>query len=296
MGDFYELFFDDARGRQPRARHRADQARQASGRRTSRCAACRSMRADDYLQRLIALGHRVAVCEQIEDPAEAKKRGAKSVVRRDVVRLVTPGTHHRGEAARRPAEANYLMALARIRGGGATRAMALAWIDISTGEFRVAETERRAAAGRYRCASTRASDRAPTRCSTIPSCAACSTCSAASPVRSRPRCSISATAERPHRTLFRRRDARRLRHLLARRAGGGCGAPSPMSRRRRSAERPPLGRPRARKRRLDAVHRRGDPRQSRTDAHALGRARRQRCSRRSTARSPAAARGCSPSG
>ena len=49
-------------------------------------------RADDYLQRLIALGHRVAVCEQTEDPAEAKKRGAKSVVRRDVVRLVTPGT------------------------------------------------------------------------------------------------------------------------------------------------------------------------------------------------------------
>ena len=49
-------------------------------------------RADDYLQRLIGLGHRVAVCEQTEDPAEAKKRGPKSVVRRDVTRLVTPGT------------------------------------------------------------------------------------------------------------------------------------------------------------------------------------------------------------
>ncbi len=49
-------------------------------------------RADEYLHKLIALGHRVAVCEQIEDPAEAKKRGAKSVVRRDVTRLVTPGT------------------------------------------------------------------------------------------------------------------------------------------------------------------------------------------------------------
>ena len=57
-------------------------------------------RADDYLNRLIALGHRVAVCEQLEDPAEAKKRGAKSVVRRDVVRLVTPGHDHRGAAAR----------------------------------------------------------------------------------------------------------------------------------------------------------------------------------------------------
>ena len=49
-------------------------------------------RADEYLQRLIKLGYRVAVCEQLEDPAEARKRGAKAVVRRDVVRLVTPGT------------------------------------------------------------------------------------------------------------------------------------------------------------------------------------------------------------
>ena len=48
--------------------------------------------ADDYLQKLIAAGFRVAVCEQTEDPAEARKRGAKSVVRRDVMRLVTPGT------------------------------------------------------------------------------------------------------------------------------------------------------------------------------------------------------------
>ena len=49
-------------------------------------------RADEYLQRLIRLGYRVAVCEQLEDPAEARKRGGKAVVRRDVVRLVTPGT------------------------------------------------------------------------------------------------------------------------------------------------------------------------------------------------------------
>ena len=49
-------------------------------------------RADEYLQRLIWKGYRVAVCEQLEDPAEARKRGSKAVVRRDVVRLVTPGT------------------------------------------------------------------------------------------------------------------------------------------------------------------------------------------------------------
>src|SRR5690606_7717079 len=48
--------------------------------------------ADDYLQKLISKGYRVAVCEQIEDQAEGRKRGSKSVVRRDVIRLVTPGT------------------------------------------------------------------------------------------------------------------------------------------------------------------------------------------------------------
>src|SRR5690606_26328358 len=92
--------------------------------------------ADDYLQKLIAQGHRVAVCEQIEDPAEAKKRGSKSVVRRDVVRLVTPGTITE-EKLLAPAEASYLMSLGRVRSatGGA---YALAWIDISTGTFRVA--------------------------------------------------------------------------------------------------------------------------------------------------------------
>ena len=48
--------------------------------------------AQDYLKKLIGLGHRVAICEQVEDPAEAKKRGGKSPVKRDVVRLVTRGT------------------------------------------------------------------------------------------------------------------------------------------------------------------------------------------------------------
>ncbi len=74
-------------------------------------------RANDYLQKLIALGHRVAVCEQIEDPAEAKKRGAKSVVRRDVVRLVTPGTITE-ETLLDPARPNAFAALARARGAG----------------------------------------------------------------------------------------------------------------------------------------------------------------------------------
>ena len=99
-------------------------------------------RADEYLHRLIALGHRVAVCEQLEDPAEAKKRGPKSVVRRDVVRLVTPGTLTEDTLldARRN---NYLLAVARARasGDGDDARFALAWIDISTGEFRITECD-----------------------------------------------------------------------------------------------------------------------------------------------------------
>ena len=98
--------------------------------------------ADQYLQKLIALGHRVAVCEQIEDPAEAKKRGYKSVVRRDVIRLVTPGTLTE-DALLSPGRNNYLAAVSRLRGAGGDGADAfgLAWIDISTGEFRVATSD-----------------------------------------------------------------------------------------------------------------------------------------------------------
>ncbi|MEN9894835.1 MAG: mismatch repair protein MutS, partial [Pseudomonadota bacterium] len=95
--------------------------------------------ADDYLQKLISLGFRVAVCEQLEDPAEARKRGPKSVVRRDVVRLVTPGTITEDKLLS-PADSNYLMALARIRGAQGMQ-LALSWLDISTGIFRVCETE-----------------------------------------------------------------------------------------------------------------------------------------------------------
>src|SRR5262249_53050548 len=88
------------------------------------------------------LGHRVAVCEQLEDPAEARKRGGKSVVRRDVVRLVTPGTLTEDSLldARRN---NYLLAVARARASAvADSRFALAWIDISTGEFRITECDR----------------------------------------------------------------------------------------------------------------------------------------------------------
>src|SRR6185503_17435028 len=89
-------------------------------------------RSDEYLHKLIAQGHRVAVCEQIEDPAEAKKRGAKSVVQRDVTRLVTPGTLTEDTLldARRN---NYLLAIVRARASAPDDAslFALAALDIS---------------------------------------------------------------------------------------------------------------------------------------------------------------------
>jgi DNA mismatch repair protein MutS len=93
--------------------------------------------AEGYLLTLIRKGFRVAIAEQMEDPAEAKKRGSKSVVRRDVVRLVTPGTLTEDSLleARRH---NYLAAFAEVREDGA-----LAWADISTGELRVMPCPRR---------------------------------------------------------------------------------------------------------------------------------------------------------
>ena len=144
MGDFYELFFDDA-----------EIASRALGivltKRGKHLGADIPMcgvpveRADEYLHRLIVLGHRVAVCEQLEDPAAARKRGGKSVVRRDVVRLVTPGTLTEDSLLDARSN-NYLAALARSRASDGDDRFALAWIDISTGEFRVAECDRAALA------------------------------------------------------------------------------------------------------------------------------------------------------
>ncbi len=130
MGDFYEMFFDDAVAAAEaldialtkRGKHQGDDIPMCG---------VPAHSAEGYFLTLIRKGFRVAVCEQMEDPSEAKKRGSKSVVRREVVRLVTPGTltedtllearHH-----------NYLAAYADIRGEAA-----LAWTDISTGAFHV---------------------------------------------------------------------------------------------------------------------------------------------------------------
>lgn len=138
MGDFYELFFDDAIEAANALGITLTKRGKHLGEDIPMCGVPVHT-ADDYLQRLIAKGFRVAVCEQMENPAEARKRGSKSVVRRDVVRLVTPGTLTE-EKLLEPGQANYLMVLGRVRGEEAGR-MTLAWIDISTGQFQMTGTD-----------------------------------------------------------------------------------------------------------------------------------------------------------
>ncbi|ODR95956.1 DNA mismatch repair protein MutS [Methyloceanibacter stevinii] len=134
MGDFYEMFFEDASVASRALGIALTKRGKHLGEDIPMCGVPVHA-ADDYLQKLIALGHRVAVCEQTEDPAEAKKRGAKAVVRRDVVRLVTPGTLTEESLLDARAH-NFLTALFREpQGEGTEPRLALASIDISTGEL-----------------------------------------------------------------------------------------------------------------------------------------------------------------
>ncbi|MEM6490753.1 MAG: DNA mismatch repair protein MutS, partial [Pseudomonadota bacterium] len=132
LGDFYELFNEDAEV--------AAAALDIALTKRSKDAGAPAMcgvpvkSAESYLSRLVQLGHRVAICEQMEDPAQAKARGAKGALKRAVVRVVTPGTLT--EDALLDARAgNHLAAVAAIRG-----AAAVAWADVSTGRLRVAAT------------------------------------------------------------------------------------------------------------------------------------------------------------
>ena len=162
MGDFYELFFDDA----VQASRIFDIALTRRGKHAGEDIPMCGVpvhSADVYLEKLIASGVKVAICEQMEDPAEAKKRGYKAIVRRDVVRIVTPGTITE-ETLLDARQSHYLAALVSSpspasagegRGGGLSThseqaeaplpnppplrgrgdEFALAWLDISTGEF-----------------------------------------------------------------------------------------------------------------------------------------------------------------
>ncbi len=130
MGDFYELFFEDAEIAAAALGIALTTRGAHMGHPIPMCGV--PVRAhQDYLRKLISLGHRVAICEQMEEPAEAKKRGHKSVVKRDVVRLVTPGTITEDELL--PTQTNnYLGALSMLNHG--TMLFSLAWADVSTGE------------------------------------------------------------------------------------------------------------------------------------------------------------------
>ena len=133
MGDFYELFFDDAVAAAgaldialtTRGKHLGDDIPMCG---------VPVVSADNYLERLIHKGFRVAVCEQVENPADAKKRGSSAIVRRDVIRIVTPGTLTE-DTLLDARSANHLVALAR-----ASSDMAVAWIEMSTGAFAVEQT------------------------------------------------------------------------------------------------------------------------------------------------------------
>ncbi|MEQ1619358.1 MAG: DNA mismatch repair protein MutS [Terricaulis sp.] len=132
MGDFYEMFFEDAE-RAAAALGIALTKRGQHGGDPIPMAGVPWHQAEGYLAKLIRAGFKVAVCEQLEDPAEAKKRGAKSIVRRGVVRVVTPGTLT--EEGLLDARAANRLAAVVFAGERA----AIAWADVSTGAFEARE-------------------------------------------------------------------------------------------------------------------------------------------------------------
>jgi DNA mismatch repair protein MutS len=135
MGDFYELFFADA----SKAAAALDIALTKRGKHNGEDIPMCGVPVhshENYLSRLIRKGFKVAVCEQMEDPAEAKKRGSKSVVKRDVVRLITPGTLTEDTLLDARAN-NFLVTITHVR-AEASDVLGLAWLDVSVGELFVA--------------------------------------------------------------------------------------------------------------------------------------------------------------
>ena len=132
MGDFYELFLDDA----VIASKALDIALTKRGKLDSQDIPMCGVpfhAYESYLAKLIRQGYKVAICEQVEDPKEAKKRGAKSVVKREVIRLVTAGTLTE-EPLLDAKKNNFLLTLAKVND-----TLGLSWLDISTGDFYLQE-------------------------------------------------------------------------------------------------------------------------------------------------------------
>jgi DNA mismatch repair protein MutS len=134
MGDFYELFFDDAE-LVSKALGIAITAR-GTGADAYAFAGFPVHAVDRYLPRLIAQGFRVAICEQTEDPALAR---GKRIVERAVVEVITPGTLT-DEKLLEARAANFLLAVCLPR--ARSRTVGLAWFEASSGRFLVAEVER----------------------------------------------------------------------------------------------------------------------------------------------------------
>jgi DNA mismatch repair protein MutS len=114
MGDFFELFFDDAKAASACLDIALTTRGEHDGAPIPMCGVPIHA-AESYLARLIKAGHRVAVAEQTESPAEAKKRGSKSVVNRAIIRVVTAGTLTE-EALLDSRAANWLVAVAELGG------------------------------------------------------------------------------------------------------------------------------------------------------------------------------------
>jgi len=136
MGDFYELFFEDAEKASAAIGITLTKRGQHGGEPIP-MAGVPWHQAENYLSKLIRQGFKVAVCEQLEDPAEAKKRGGKSIVQRGVVRVVTPGTLT--EEGLLDARASNRLAAVAFNGDAA----AIAWADVSTGAFEVRPAQSR---------------------------------------------------------------------------------------------------------------------------------------------------------
>jgi DNA mismatch repair protein MutS len=133
MGDFYELFFDDA----IKASQILDIALTKRGKHIEQDIPMCGVpyhASDYYLPKLIKAGHKVAICEQLETPEQAKKRGYKEVVKRAVVRIITPGTLTE-ENLLESTSSNFLVSIVQQEGK-----IAIAWLDISTRAFYVSRT------------------------------------------------------------------------------------------------------------------------------------------------------------
>jgi DNA mismatch repair protein MutS len=130
MGDFYEMFFEDAVAASSLLKIALTKRGKHESQDIPMCG-IPFHSSEPYLHKLIEAGHKVAICEQLESPEEAKKRGYKAIVRREVVRVVTPGTITE-ESLLNSVSLNYLLSITKSQAG-----IAISWIDLSTGEFNV---------------------------------------------------------------------------------------------------------------------------------------------------------------